>query len=102
MSTQHTSQQQDTGSHAISTQHTPDTDNLRTILHDTAAHAAQTARQKAAVSTGWQKWLWLAAMVLAAAAAWFTTSCNSLNHEQIRAAHSLYHLVSNTPCPLSK
>jgi hypothetical protein len=87
------------------TQNTMDTEQknaVRDTLHTLAAQGAETAKANAQTSTGWVRWLWILAMAIAGALAWFTTGCERLTPQQMEAAHSILHLVSHTPCVLDK
>ena len=50
---------------------------IKADLHSGAARVAKTANEKAKTATGWKKWLLVAAAILAAAVAWFTTACTA-------------------------
>ena len=77
-------------------------DAVRDTLHTLAAEGAKTAKARALASTGWVRWLWILAMAVAGALAWFTTGCERLSPQQIEAAHTILHLVSHTPCVQDK
>lgn len=50
---------------------------LKADLHSGAARVAKNANEKAKTATGWRKWLYVAAAVIAGAVAWFTTGCTA-------------------------
>lgn len=50
---------------------------IKADLHSGAARVAKNANEKAKVSTGWKRWLYVAAAVIAGAVAWFTTGCTA-------------------------
>ena len=50
---------------------------IKADLHSGAARVAKTANEKAKAATGWKKWLLVAAAIVAAAVAWFTTGCTA-------------------------
>lgn len=50
---------------------------IKADLHSGAARVAKTANEKAKAASGWKRWLWAAGAIIAAAVAWFTTSCTA-------------------------
>lgn len=50
---------------------------VKANLHSGAARVAKKANENAKTATGWKKWLWAAGAIIAAAVAWFTTSCTA-------------------------
>lgn len=50
---------------------------IKADLHSGAARVAKSTAEKAKTATGWRKWLFVAAAIVAAAVAWFTTSCTA-------------------------
>lgn len=50
---------------------------IKADLHSGAARVAKTANERAKTATGWKKWLWAAASIVAAAVAWFTAGCTA-------------------------
>lgn len=50
---------------------------IKADLHSRAARVAKTTVEKAKTATGWKKWLLVAAAIVAAAVAWFTTGCTA-------------------------
>lgn len=51
--------------------------DTRELLHGWASRAAAHANREAKASTGWKKWLYAAAAIIAGAVAWFTTGCTA-------------------------
>lgn len=72
---------------------------IKADLHSGAARVAANANEKAKNATGWKKWLYAIAAVLAGAVAWFTTGCTPTHVEQAATVHEIYHAISGTPCP---
>ena len=72
---------------------------VKADLHSGAARLAASANQRAKQATGWKKWLYAIAAVLAGAVAWFTTGCTPAHVEQAATVHEIYHAISGTPCP---
>lgn len=50
---------------------------IKADLHGGAARVAKSTAERAKTATGWKKWLWAAGAIIAAAVAWFTTSCTA-------------------------
>lgn len=50
---------------------------IKSDLHSGASRVAASCNQKAKTATGWKKWLYAIAAVLAGAVAWFTTGCTA-------------------------
>lgn len=50
---------------------------IKADLHSGAARVAKSTAEKAKTATGWKKWLLVAAAIVAAAVAWFTTGCTA-------------------------
>ena len=50
---------------------------IKANLHSGAARVAKSTAEKAKAATGWKKWLLVAAAIIAAAVAWFTTACTA-------------------------
>ena len=48
---------------------------IKADLHSGAAKVAKSANEKAKAASGWKRWLYVAAAVIAGAVAWFTTGC---------------------------
>ena len=48
---------------------------IKADLHSGAAKVAKRANEKAKEASGWKRWLYVAAAVIAGAVAWFTTGC---------------------------
>ena len=78
-----------------------DKKEVKTVVNSAASKAAAAANAKAKASSGWQRWLWAIAAIVAGAVAWFTTGCTPANVEQVQAAHAIYHVVSGKPCKFS-
>ena len=51
-------------------------------INAAASKAAATAAEKAKMATGWKKWLWFAAAIIAAGVALFTTTGCAAGFEQ--------------------
>lgn len=51
-------------------------------INAAAGKAAATAAEKAKMATGWKKWLWFAAAIIAAGVALFTTTGCAAGFEQ--------------------
>lgn len=79
-----------------------DKTKVKELLHGAADKAAEAANKKAAAASGWQKWLWAAGAIIAAAVAWFTQGCENVTPQQVHAAHVLYHAISGEPCTLAQ
>jgi hypothetical protein len=79
-----------------------DKKQIKETVHGVAQQAAQAANVKAKASSGWRKWLWAIAAIIAGAVAWFTQGCTSVTPQQVHAAHALYHAISGEPCTLAK
>lgn len=80
-----------------------DKTKVKELLHGAADKSADAANKKAAAASGWQKWLWAAAAVIAGAIAWFTQAgCTNVTSAQLSAAHALYHAVTGEPCTLAQ
>lgn len=73
---------------------------IKADLHSGASRAAAAANQKAATSTGWRKWLYALAAILAGAVAFFT-SCTPAQVKQAATVHELYHVISGTDCSIT-
>ena len=50
---------------------------VKANLHSGAARVAKKANENAKTATGWKRWLWAAAAIVAAAVAWFTAACTA-------------------------
>ena len=50
---------------------------VKANLHSGAARVAKSTAEKAKTATGWRKWLFVAAAIVAAAVAWFTAGCTA-------------------------
>lgn len=50
---------------------------IKADLHSGAARVATNANRKAKAATGWRKWLYAIAAVVAGAVAFFTTGCTA-------------------------
>lgn len=75
---------------------------IKSFVNSAASKAAAAANENAKASSGWKRWLWAAGAIIAAAIAWFTQGCANVTHEQVHAAHVLYHAISGEPCTLAK
>lgn len=50
---------------------------IKADLHSGAARVAKNANEKAKEASGWKRWLYVAAAIVAGAVAWFTTGCTA-------------------------
>lgn len=50
---------------------------IKADLHSGAARVAKNANAKAKSTTGWRKWVYAAAAIIAGAVAFFTTGCTA-------------------------
>lgn len=74
---------------------------VKADLHSGAARVAKNANEKAQNATGWKKWLYAIAAVLAGAVAWFTTGCTPVQVKQAECIHEVYHVLTGTECKLA-
>lgn len=58
---------------------------LKANLHSGAARVASTANAKAKSATGWKKWLYAAAAIIAGAVAFFTATACTASYSQTAA-----------------
>jgi Rieske Fe-S protein len=58
---------------------------LKANLHTGAARVASTANAKAKSATGWRRWLYAAAAILAGAVAFFTATACTASYSQTAA-----------------
>ena len=75
---------------------------VKADLHSGAARVASKAIEKAKAATGWKKWLYAIAAVLAGAVAWFTTGCTPTQVKQAELAHEFYHALTGRDCCLAR
>lgn len=79
-----------------------DKKQIKETVHGFADKAASAANENAKTASGWRKWLWAIAAIIAGAVAWFTQGCTYVTPEQVHAAHVLYHAISGEECTLAK
>lgn len=58
------------------------TEDRKNKLNTAASKLAASAAEKAKIATGWKKWLWFAAAIIAAGVALFTTTGCAAGFEQ--------------------
>lgn len=58
---------------------------IKADLHTGAARVASTANAKAKTATGWKKWLYAAAAIIAGAVAFFTATACTASYSQTAA-----------------
>lgn len=75
---------------------------VKADLHSGAARLAESANQKAKTATGWKRWLYVLAAILAGAVAWFTTGCTPEAARQAVYIHEVYHVLTDTECKLAQ
>ena len=73
---------------------------IKADLHSGAARVAADCNKKAAEATGWKKWLYAIAAIIAGAVAFFTTSCTPTQVKQATYVHEVYHVITGTECQL--
>ena len=75
---------------------------VKADLHSGAARVASKANEKAKNATGWKRWLYAIAAVLAGAVAWFTTGCTPTQVKQAACIHEVYHALTGRDCCLAR
>lgn len=71
-------------------------------LNATARKIANSANKKAKTSTGWKKWLYAAAAILAGAVAFFTASGCTATYSQTAAGDIFANVTIVQPAEFSK
>ena len=75
---------------------------VKADLHSGAARLAASANKKAKRATGWKKWLYAIAAIIAGAVAFFTTGCTPTQVKQATYVHEVYHVITGTECQLAR
>lgn len=75
---------------------------IKSDLHSGASRVAASANKKAAEATGWKKWLYAIAAIIAGAVAFFTTGCTPEAARQAIYIHEVYHVLTDTECRLAQ
>ena len=75
---------------------------IKADLHSGAARVASKANEKARNATGWKKWLYAIAAIIAGAIAFFTTGCTPTQVKQATYVHEVYHVITGTECQLAR
>lgn len=75
---------------------------IKADLHNGAALVAAKANKKAKTSTGWKKWLYAAAAILAAAVAFFTATGCTATYSQTAAGDISANVTIVQPAEFQK
>lgn len=75
---------------------------IKADLHSGAARVAANANSKAKTATGWKKWLYAIAAVLAGAVAFFTTTGCTASYTQSAAGDITFSATVVEPAPFQK
>ena len=75
---------------------------IKADLHSGAARVAKNANDKAKQATGWKKWLYAIAAIIAGAVAFFTTGCTPVQVKQAAYVHEVYHALTGRDCCLAR
>lgn len=74
---------------------------IKADLHSGAARFASSANANAKAASGWRRWIWAIAAIVAAAIAFFTTSCTA-DYTQTADGNIHFSGTVVTPAPFAK